>query len=191
VERTTVDLYERHATEWARRRGPANDDLGLRFRRTVGAGLVLDAGCGPGRYLAQLGSPVVGLDVTGGMLRVARRAGSPLVHGDLEALPFPAGTFAGLFARHSYLHLPKARLPAALADARRVLAPGGLLLLTMIPGDHEGPARAGDDFPGRWFALWRAEELAGALGVAGFGAVEISTVREQDGEDLFATGRSA
>lgn len=46
-----------------------------------GLGMVLDAGCGAGRvtdYLADCGPAVVGLDISSGMVEMARRD-----HGDL------------------------------------------------------------------------------------------------------------
>jgi len=190
VDRATLAIYERHASDWALRRGAAADDLGARFRATVGGGRVLDAGCGVGRYLDQLGPPAVGMDVTAAMLEIARRAStSPLVRADLEALPFADATFAGIYARHSYLHLPKPRFAAAMGEARRVLARGGSLLLTMIAGDGEGPSLAGDDFPGRWYSLWRAPELEEALSSAGFIAVETSTVEGKAFVDLLVNAR--
>ena len=48
---------------------------------------------------------------------------------------FPNATsLAGVFGRHSYLHVPRERLTAALAEASRVLRPGGLLMVTLIEG---------------------------------------------------------
>jgi Methyltransferase domain len=46
-------------------------------------------------------------------------------------LPFAEGAFAGAFAKHSYLHVPKARIAGAFAELRRVLVPGGLVLLAL------------------------------------------------------------
>ncbi|MGH8980374.1 MAG: class I SAM-dependent methyltransferase [Acidimicrobiales bacterium] len=174
MDEPTVAVYEGHVEEWLARRGGPRDDLGERFRRHVGSGPVLDAGCGPGRYLGQLGRPVVGVDATAGLLAAARRrADAPLVRGDLEALPFSEGVFAGVFARHSYLHLRKELLVPALRDAARVLRPGGHLFLSLVRGSYEGRSLPGDDFPGRWFSCWEPGELAAALAVAGFVHVEV------------------
>ena len=83
----TVAIYEEAAAQWQLSRGEANDDLGRRFRSQAGDGLVVDLGCGPGRYLHQIGGPVVGLDVSGAMLALARRRCHSLARADLESLP--------------------------------------------------------------------------------------------------------
>ena len=115
-------------------------------------GLVADLGCGPGRYLIQLGNPVLAVDVSRPMLSLVARYGHPRAQADLESLPFAEGVFAGAFARHSYLHPPKASALGAFAELRRVLAPGGLVLLSLVEGEYEGDALPEDDFPGRYFA---------------------------------------
>ena len=90
------------------------------------------------------------------MLDLARGEGHPLVRANLEALPFCDNAFTGAFARHSYLHLSHARAGAALAELRRVLRPGGHVLLSLIEGTYEGHDLPGDDFPGRYYAFWTA-----------------------------------
>jgi SAM-dependent methyltransferase len=98
---------------------------------------VLDLGCGPGGVLAAIGrqrpgARVVGVDVAARMLTEARRAGATLpsaslVRADAVALPFPAGAFDAVTS-HSFLYLAPDRA-AVLAEAARVLRPGGRLLL--------------------------------------------------------------
>lgn len=174
MEPETIAVYEDKATEWARRRGGATDELGGSFRVGLGAGPVLDAGCGTGRYLAQLGPEVVGLDATAAFLDIARSHSVPLVRADLEALPFAEGAFAGIFARHSYLHLPKDRVAGALAEAHRVLRPGGELLVSLIEGSYCGRRLPDDDFPGRWFSLYEKEELESVLRLASFEVLSLT-----------------
>jgi 2-polyprenyl-6-hydroxyphenyl methylase / 3-demethylubiquinone-9 3-methyltransferase len=98
--------------------------------------LVLDAGCGGGlvaRELAAAGATVVGMDRSGGSLRVARRAvGTPFrpVQGRLERLPFADEAFQVVVAADVLEHVPD--LPAATAELARVLAPGGSLVFDTI-----------------------------------------------------------
>ena len=102
-------------------------------------GLVLDVGCGPGRttgVLAARGMRVVGIDLSPGMIEVARRDHPDLDFrvGSMTALDVPDGSVAGLVAWWSIIHLPRDVVPQAFAEFHRVLAPGGVLLL----GFHVG-----------------------------------------------------
>jgi SAM-dependent methyltransferase len=190
VHAPTAAIYDGIAPAWQASRGEARDDLGRRFREQVGEGLVADLGCGPGRYLTQLLSPVLAVDVSRSMLSLVARYGHPRAQADLEALPFAEGAFAGAFAKHSYLHVPKARIGHAFAELRRVLAPGGFVLLSFVEGDYEGEALPEDDFPGRYFAFWRPSELGAALLAVGFTDVNVEHVSRPKGDgDLVATAR--
>ncbi|MFJ8626096.1 class I SAM-dependent methyltransferase [Kitasatospora sp. NPDC093550] len=110
--------------------------------RAAGGGPVADLGCGPGRvtaYLAGLGLSAFGVDVSGEMVALARRAYPRLRfhRGTMSALDLPDGTLGGILAWYSVHHTPPELLPALFAEFHRVLAPGGLLLL----GGHAGDAR--------------------------------------------------
>ena len=90
---------------------------------------VLDVGCGNGRYLATVAGrghrgPAVGADLSVGMLEAARGVTAfPLCRADAQRLPFRAGAFDVALAMHMLYHVPDR--PRALAEIRRVLAPGG------------------------------------------------------------------
>ncbi len=102
---------------------------------------ILDAGCGNGRYLETLRArghrgPVFGADLSAGMLRTARpvNTGVPLLATDVQALPFPAGSFDVVLAMHMLYHVPdRAR---GLAEIRRVLRPGGVALVLTNSESH-------------------------------------------------------
>ncbi len=107
----------------------------------------LDAGCGPGRAVAELRArfrkaDVVAMDLAEGMLAQARRVGGwwrpqPCVQGDLMALPFADASFDLLFSSLALQWCED--LDAALEECRRVLRPGGLLLMATFGRDtlHE------------------------------------------------------
>jgi SAM-dependent methyltransferase len=99
---------------------------------------VLDAGCAFGFGTASLARRrwAVGLERSARYLAQAhaRSPSLPLVRGDVTALPFADGSFDAVLLLDVLEHLPD---PArALAEARRVLRPGGALVCT-VP--HLGP----------------------------------------------------
>lgn len=103
-------------------------------------GEVADLGCGPGwitHHLWGLGLPVFGLDLSEGMLAVARRNHPELrfEQGSMLELPLGDGTLAGAVSWYSTVHTPVDRLPALFAELRRVLAPGAPLLVAFQAGD--------------------------------------------------------
>jgi SAM-dependent methyltransferase len=93
----------------------------------------LDAGCGTGfqtALLAELGYRAHGVDLSAGLLRVARRklGAAPLAVAELAALPYPHASFDAVACCGSTLSFVED--PArALAEIGRVLRPGGRLLL--------------------------------------------------------------
>jgi ubiquinone/menaquinone biosynthesis C-methylase UbiE len=93
---------------------------------------VIDVGCGAGRAVAELsglGARAVGMDLDPGMLAAARSRfpGIDLRTADAAALPWDDGQAQGYRADKVYHVLPDP--DAALAEARRVLAPGGRIVL--------------------------------------------------------------
>ena len=93
---------------------------------------VVDVGCGAGRAVAEMaeqGARAVGLDPDEQMISVAREryADGDFRLADAYELPFPDGSLDGHRAEKVYHVLDD---PArALAEARRVLAPGGRIVL--------------------------------------------------------------
>jgi SAM-dependent methyltransferase len=95
---------------------------------------LLDVASGPGFIAgaaASLGCDVVGLDFAAAMVAEARRRLPALAfrEGDAESLPFDAGSFDAIVMNFGLLHL--ARPDAALAEAHRVLRPGGRYAFTV------------------------------------------------------------
>jgi SAM-dependent methyltransferase len=93
---------------------------------------VLDAGCGSGRTLEELGryGEVFGVELDPGAAAVARDRGcGEVLIGRLEELPWEDGYFDLITCLDVIEHTPDDR--ATLRELRRVCRPGGFLLVTV------------------------------------------------------------
>lgn len=165
---------------------PLDRALMAGFAELVGeGGRVADLGCGPGRvtaHLASLGLSVFGLDLSGSMLAVARREhpGLRFEQGSMQRLDLPDGSLDGVVSYYSTIHTPEDELPALYAEFRRVLAPGGHLLLALQAGDE--PRRYESAFGHRValdFRRMRPKRVAALLEAAGYTLVQ-QAVRPAD-----------
>ncbi len=151
--RATVDLHDRQAVDFTRMYELFDDDpyaniftykrLMLleecdRLLEGVTTGRLLDVGCGTGPLLTRYqrsGRATFGCDPSAAMLaQAARRPGATrLAAADGRRLPFADGTFDVVLAVEVVRWLPPASERRLLAEARRVLRPGGLVVLTYAP----------------------------------------------------------
>jgi SAM-dependent methyltransferase len=107
-------------------------------RASAGADLLLDVGCGWGRWMigaARSGYRPVGIDVKLEPLQAARRVmqahgvAGHVVVADLTALPFKDGTFDCVFSYSVIQHVHKRKAAAFLAETVRVLKTGAASLI--------------------------------------------------------------
>jgi ArsR family transcriptional regulator len=145
--RTSQEFFANVAGRWDRMRG---DLFGAQFSWQALLGLlpadwvVGDLGCGTGVVTAALApyvGRVIGIDGSDEMLAAARTRVKDLTNvelerGSLEALPLEDGSLDAAVMMLVLHHLPA---PAqAVAEAARVLKPGGrLLIVDMLPHDRE------------------------------------------------------
>jgi SAM-dependent methyltransferase len=178
--------YDRVAAEYALRifgeleHKPLDRQLLDRFAsRVPDLGFVCDLGCGPGhvaRYLHERGVRVMGLDLSAEMVGQARRRnpGIEFRQGDMLSPDIEDGAWDGVVAFYSIIHVPRTKIAVALAEMKRGLRPGGLLLLAFHTGDETVHL---DEWWGHPVSLdfhfFRTEEIADALRVAGFEVEEI------------------
>lgn len=118
----------------------------------AGGGTVADVGCGPGyvtRHLADLGVEAFGIDLSPEMVALARRDHPDLRFevGTMTDLDLADGSLAGLLAFWSVIHIPDAAVPGVFAEFRRVVRPGGALLVGFHVGD--GVRHTSEGYSGR------------------------------------------
>jgi SAM-dependent methyltransferase len=182
--------YDRVAAEYARRisgeleHKPLDRQLLDRFaERIQGLGPVCDLGCGPGhvaRYLHERGVRVTGVDLSAEMVRQARQLnpGIEFRQGNMLSLNFLNGAWGGIVAFYSIIHVPRSEIADALAEMKRVLRSGGLLLLAFHVGAETVHL---DEWWGQpvsmSFRFFRPEAMADFLRAAGF-EVEETIERE-------------
>ncbi|MFC1437138.1 class I SAM-dependent methyltransferase [Streptacidiphilus sp. N1-10] len=109
--------------------------------RATGGGPVADLGCGPGRiaaHLRELGLDTLGIDLSPAMIAVARRdhPGLRFEVGSMTDLDLADASMAGLVAWYSLIHIPDDEISSVLTHFRRVLRPGGPMLLGFHVGDE-------------------------------------------------------
>ena len=149
----------------------------------VTGGRMLEVGCGAGDSLAALralGWDVEGLDFDPAAVEVARARGLPAREGDLLAQQYPAASFDAVAMAHVIEHLPDP--VAVLAEARRILKPGGRLVAITPNADSLAHQRFGRAWrglePPRHLQVFTPAALRRAAASAGLGAIRIvSTAR--------------
>jgi len=161
-----------------------------------GGGTVADVGCGPGHvtaHLHTLGVDAVGIDLSPGMIDVARREHPHLRFevGSMTELGLADASVAGLLAFWSLIHVPDEAVPTVFGHFRRALRPGGPLLLGFHVGDESVLKTEGyGGHPMRVYSHRRQPgQVAAWLRDAGF-AVEAQMLLDPDasrpGAALFA-----
>jgi SAM-dependent methyltransferase len=177
------------------RSGPSDEAIEILVREGDLRGRrVLDVGCGTGRMSAALaeryGATVSGIDPSEEMLEVARdrasRGIAVLELGTAESIPFPDGS-----NERTLMHLVDR--PRAFAEVRRVLVPGGQLVISTVnPASLDG-FWLSDLFPS-YASIDRRrypapELLSTELETAGFFAIRL-TLFSKSARFTSANGRS-
>jgi SAM-dependent methyltransferase len=198
----TRTSYDNVATEYADRFKDEMDDKPFdrdcldRLAREVGdLGPICDLGCGPGqiaRYLHHQGVKTLGVDLSSKLVAEAQRL-NPEIHfhqGDISSLPDADNSWGGIAAFYCIIHVPREHVVDALREMRRVLKPGGVLLVTFHIGVEikhidewwEKPVNLD-------FAFYLPDQMEAWLKEAGFDLVE-TLVREPNPDVEVATRRA-
>ncbi|MBY8851225.1 class I SAM-dependent methyltransferase [Saccharothrix longispora] len=196
--RATADAYDAVAVRYAEL--PRHDLDGVPLDRAVlaafadhvrDAGPVAEVGCGPGRvtaHLRDLGLDAFGVDLSPVMVDLARAAYPDLRFevGSMDALDLPDGSLHGVLSWYSVIHVPPADLAACFAEFRRVLVPGGHLLLGFFEAGGEPVAPFDHKVVTAY--RWPVDDLAALARDAGFAEVG-RVLREPCEGERFAQGR--
>jgi ArsR family transcriptional regulator len=152
-------------------------------------GRLVDIGTGTGRMLELFGAKatgVLGIDRSPEMLRLARAklgeagiGGAELRQGDMYALPFASGS-ADTVIIHQVLHFAQ-QPAAAIAEAARLLSPGGRLLIVDFAPHEREELRTRDAHVRLGFA---ADAVTGWMNAAG---LEARVVEHLEGGELTVT----
>ncbi|KUJ66825.1 methyltransferase [Streptomyces albus subsp. albus] len=178
--RTTAAAYDAVAVLYSELFRDALDALPLdravlaafaELTRTTDAGPVAELGCGPGHvtaHLQDLGLDAFGVDLSPVMIDLAREAYPDLRFevGSMDALDLADGELNGIVSWYSVIHTPPRELPSYFAEFRRVLMPGGHLLLAFF--ESEGEPVTVFDHKVTAAYRWPIDDLAKLAGEAGF-----------------------
>lgn len=138
---------------------------------------VLDAGCGTGRisrFLSDRGCVVHGVDLSPGMLAMARRDHPDIATqvASITDLPFSDARFDGILYWYSIIHVADSDLAAVFHQARRVLRPGGVVLIAFQAGQGARDVAGAYRTLGYNVTLTRfhrtADQVSGLLAAADF-----------------------
>jgi len=138
---------------------------------------VLDAGCGSGRdtnLLAQKGLDVVGIDLSSGLINIAKTAypGLKFIEGNFLKLPFEDNFFDGVWAHASLVHLESINeVEKALREFDRILKKGGAIHIavrTNTEGNKFEIIKDEDGNVDKFFQYFTKEELESLVKKTGF-----------------------
>ncbi len=167
-------------------------EFGNRWRAAIGDWedkIIVDIGCGPGNIYAAIGGTprvIIGVDISYGALQHASKLGYIPILADAHQLPFVDG-FADIVILNATLHHCD-RMAEVLAQAARLVRPGGLLITDEDPiaetGTHSGLAlkiqQARASCPMYWLP-WRSALAASPAELALRAATEIHNSQPSDG----------
>jgi predicted cytidylate kinase len=178
--RATIQSYELDADQFHREHSDINavKNHADRFLEMVPGKRILDAGCGPGRdaaYFAGKGYDVTGIDMTAAFVDIAKASvpQAKFLCTDMRKLSFADGSFDGIWACASLLHVPKKDASKTLLGFWRVLSPKGIMFIAVKAGADQGFREGGENERARFYAYYGEDEIRKLVGSSGFKVLDV------------------
>lgn len=143
-----------------------------KFTKYLPGKRILNLGSGPGRdalLLRNAGLEVICVDAAIKMINRTSKLGFKSIQADFRMLNFPTGSFDGVWAFTSLLHISKSDVGVVLKNVHSILKNRGILLVGMIEGTYEGNKER-DSMPNtyRYFKFYEEIELKTLITPLGF-----------------------
>ena len=167
----SVAAYSESAEEYEAAHASKMADRVRRFAGSLEApARILDAGCGPGRDLARFvawGHDALGVELNPVFAAMAASR-APTRQADLRRLReiFPPGSFDGIWASASLVHLAEEEARDVLVQFATLLRPGGRLYVCVNTVGRTGWLDEADGR--RWYQIWEAGTFEHAVADCGF-----------------------
>ncbi|UCG95698.1 MAG: class I SAM-dependent methyltransferase [archaeon] len=136
-----------------------------------GKGLILDVGCGTGistKIIEDRNLPVVGLDISEDMLRLAKRKGLRVLAGDFRSLPFKGNSFHSIFSISTLQWITgrdereiRVKYRETAEEFYRVIVKGGRALIQFFPATEGEMEMATEEFRKAGFTGYLVEDTDG------------------------------
>lgn len=183
MDKTTIETYDACAKEYDEETADFWDVFPKNIIETFSENIsgdkkVLNVGSGPGRdgvLLKNVGLDVVCLDASPAMVALAQSRGLEAVFGDFMSLDFKDGTFDGVWAYTSLLHVRKEEAGKAMSEIARVLKQNGVLCLGLIEGEEELYRQTEGVEKPRWFSFYIDQEIRKMLQEYGFEIISFNS----------------
>lgn len=186
-QKSTIETYNSFADTYTSMRKHLLLDAEIRrFEHLIHGKDILEVGCGPGRDAAVFvkhGYRVTGVDLSERFIEIAmaKVPSARFMVMDALSLEFSEGSFDGVWACASLLHLKRDDLPVALSEISRVLRAGGAFFMSLKKGAGEELV-IDKDFGNslRFFTYYNEKEARSLLEGCGFGIVEMLVSNERE-----------
>jgi SAM-dependent methyltransferase len=151
IRRSFDAIADSYAAEFADEldRKPFDRELLVRFASNLSPGAAaLDIGTGAGghigRFLADRGLAVTGMDLSSGAIEVARRLNPRMnfVVGDFRSMPLDDASFDTVVGFYCFIYRTDGDIVRGLSEVLRVLRPGGRLLAAVHGALDDRPGEA-------------------------------------------------